>query len=85
MLYHYLSEKDEEFLIAHDFSKQEVLDGMNRLMRNARYADIIDIVEGTMISRDALHSRYRYKSGTNLVQKKGRVGEAPFYAASRDH
>ena len=26
-----------------------------------------------------------HESGTNLVQKKGKAGEAPFYAASRDH
>ena len=26
-----------------------------------------------------------HESGTNLVQKKGRVGEAPFSAALRDH
>ncbi len=26
-----------------------------------------------------------HESGTNLVQKKGGVGEAPFYAVSRDY
>ena len=50
MFYQYLSEKSEEFLIEHEFSKEEVLDGMNRLIRQAGYAGIIDIVEGTMIT-----------------------------------
>jgi hypothetical protein len=50
MFYQYLSEKEEEFLIEHDFSREEVLDGINRLMRQAGYADVIDIVEGTVIT-----------------------------------
>ena len=50
MFYQYLSEKEEEFLLEHDFSKEEVLDGMNRLMRQAGYADVIDIVQGTVIT-----------------------------------
>lgn len=50
MFYQYLSEKEEKFLIEHDFSREEVLDGINRLMRQAGYADVIDIVEGTVIT-----------------------------------
>ena len=50
LFYQYLSEKDEDFLIEHDFSKEEVLDGMNRLLQKSGYGDVIDIVEGTMIS-----------------------------------
>lgn len=50
MFYQYLSEKGEEFLIEHDFSREEVLDGISRLMRQAGYADVIDIVEGTVIT-----------------------------------
>lgn len=50
MFYQYLSEKGEEFLIEHDFSREEVLDGIRRLMRQAGYADVIDIVEGTVIT-----------------------------------
>ena len=50
MFYQYLSEKGEEFLIEHDFSREEVLDGIIRLMRQAGYADVIDIVEGTVIT-----------------------------------
>ncbi|WP_026509787.1 DUF6483 family protein [Butyrivibrio sp. LC3010] len=50
MFYQYLSEKGEEFLIEHDFSREEVLDGISRLIRQAGYADVIDIVEGTVIT-----------------------------------
>ncbi|WP_044916196.1 DUF6483 family protein [Butyrivibrio sp. WCE2006] len=50
MFYQYLSEKGEEFLIEHDFSWEEVLDGISRLIRQAGYADVIDIVEGTVIT-----------------------------------
>ncbi len=50
MFYQYLSEKREEFLIEHDFSREEVLDGISRLMRQAGYADVINIVEGTVIT-----------------------------------
>lgn len=54
MFYQYLSEKEEKFLIEHDFSREEVFDGIKRLMRQAGYADVIDIVEGTVITRNAL-------------------------------
>lgn len=57
MFYQYLSEKEEKFLIEHDFSREEVLDGINRLMRQAGYADVIDIVEGTVIGIDT-YSEY---------------------------
>ena len=50
LFYQYLSEKDEDFLIEHDFSKEEVLDGINRLLQKSGYGDVIDIVEGTMIT-----------------------------------
>lgn len=57
MFYQYLSEKGEEFLIEHDFSREEVLDGISRLMRQAGYADVIDIVEGIVIGIDT-YSEY---------------------------
>jgi hypothetical protein len=57
MFYQYLSEKEEKFLIEHDFSREEVLDGISRLMRQAGYADVIDIVEGTVIGID-IYSEY---------------------------
>jgi hypothetical protein len=34
LFYQYLSEKSESFLTEHDFSKEEVLDGMNRLRKS---------------------------------------------------
>lgn len=49
LFYQYLSEKDEDFLIEHDFSKEEILDGMNRLLHKSGYGDVIDIVNGTLV------------------------------------
>ncbi|WP_420330105.1 DUF6483 family protein [Pseudobutyrivibrio ruminis] len=46
LFYQYLSEKTECFLTEHDFSKEEVLDGMNRLIQKAGYGDVLNIVEG---------------------------------------
>ena len=45
LFYQYLSEKSESFLTEHDFSKEEVLDGMNRLIQKAGYGDILNIME----------------------------------------
>ena len=50
LFYQYLSEKGEEFLVEHDYSKEEVFDGIKRLMRQAGYSGVIDIVEGTAIT-----------------------------------
>ncbi len=49
LFYQYLSEKEEGFLTEHDFSKEEVLDGMNRLLQKSGYGDVIDIVNGTLV------------------------------------
>lgn len=49
LLYQYLSEKSESFLTEHDFSKEEVLDGMNRLVQKAGYGDLLNIVEGLQV------------------------------------
>ncbi len=46
LFYQYLAEKNENFLTEHDFSKEEVLDGMNRLVQKAGYGDVLNIVEG---------------------------------------
>ncbi|SER70385.1 hypothetical protein SAMN04487884_109113 [Butyrivibrio fibrisolvens] len=48
LFYQYLSEKEEGFLTEHDFSKEEVLDGMNRLLQKSGYGDVIDIVNGSL-------------------------------------
>ncbi len=45
LFYQYLSEKTECFLTEHDFSKEEVLDGMNRLIQKAGYGDVLNIME----------------------------------------
>ena len=50
LFYQYLSEKGEEFLVEHDYSKEEVFDGIKRLMRQAGYSGVIDIVEETAIT-----------------------------------
>ena len=44
LFYQYLSEKEEGFLTEHDFSKEEVLDGMNRLLQKSGYGDVIHVV-----------------------------------------
>ena len=49
LFYQYLSEKSESFLTEHDFSKEEVLDGMNRLVQKAGYGDLLNIVEGLQV------------------------------------
>ncbi|SDB68509.1 DUF6483 family protein [Butyrivibrio sp. INlla16] len=49
LFYQYLSEKSESFLTEHDFSKGEVLDGMNRLVQKAGYGDLLNIVEGLQV------------------------------------
>ena len=48
LFYQYLSEKEEGFLTEHDFSKEEVLDGMNKLLQKSGYGDVIDIVNGSL-------------------------------------
>lgn len=45
LFYQYLSEKTDCFLTEHDFSKEEVLDGMNRLVQKAGYGDVLNIME----------------------------------------
>ena len=37
VFYQYVSEKEEEFLQLHNYSREEALDGMKQLMENAGY------------------------------------------------
>lgn len=37
LFYQYLSEKEEDFLLRHDYTREEVLDGMKQLAKNAGY------------------------------------------------
>ena len=42
LFYLYLSEKNEDFLENNDFSKEEVLEGLKRIIENAGYGNLID-------------------------------------------
>ena len=44
LFYQYLSEKDENFLIQNNYSKEEVLDGLKQLMRKAGYDNLTDVL-----------------------------------------
>ena len=41
LFYQYLSEKDEAFLKEHDFSMEEVMDGLKMIAQNAGYGSLI--------------------------------------------
>lgn len=45
IVYQYMSEKGDEFLEQHDFSQEEVYDGLKRLAQSAGYGEVCDIVE----------------------------------------
>lgn len=45
LFYQYLSEKSDDFLQEHDFSKEEVLDGINMLMKNSGYGNLVNFLE----------------------------------------
>ena len=45
LFYRHLSEKEEEFLSRHNYSKEEVLDGMKQLAARAGYENILDTLE----------------------------------------
>ena len=40
LFYQYVSEKEEEFLTAHNYSKEEVLDGIKRLAEHAGHGEV---------------------------------------------
>lgn len=40
VFYQYVSEKEEEFLQLHNYSREEALDGMKQLMENAGYGQL---------------------------------------------
>lgn len=43
--YQYVGEKKEDFLRAHDYSKEEVLEGLKQLAEKAGYGEVLDIIE----------------------------------------
>ena len=45
LFYQYLSEKNEDFLQKNNYSKEEVLDGINQIMQKAGYDDVTKIME----------------------------------------
>lgn len=42
--YEYLGNKTDDFLVQHDFSRREVLDGLNDLIKMAGYSDLVDML-----------------------------------------
>ena len=44
VFYQYLGEKPDEFLEQHDFSKEEVLEGLENLAENAGYAGVLEMM-----------------------------------------
>lgn len=47
LFYQYVSEKDNDFLAAHDYSKEEALDGMKRLAEQQGYGQITSLLMET--------------------------------------
>ena len=45
LFYQYLSEKNEDFLQKNNYSKEEVLDGINQIVQKAGYNDLIKVIE----------------------------------------
>lgn len=43
LFYQYVGEKDDDFLIMHNYSKEEALDGIRALAENAGYGEISEI------------------------------------------
>lgn len=44
LFYQYVSEKEEAFLIAHNYSKEEALDGIKRLAQKAGYGEVNELL-----------------------------------------
>jgi hypothetical protein len=44
LFYQYLGEKEEKFLIKHNYSKEEVLDGIKNVMKHAGYGSIVEVL-----------------------------------------
>lgn len=45
LFYQYLSEKDENFLQKNNYSKEEVLYGIDRMIQKSGYKDVINIIK----------------------------------------
>ena len=53
VFYQYLGEKSDSFLEQHNFSRQDVLDGLNNLAECAGYAQVVDMMVDTKTGDDA--------------------------------
>ena len=53
VFYQYLGEKPDSFLEQHNFSRQDVLDGLNNLAECAGYAQVVDMMVDTKTGDDA--------------------------------
>lgn len=45
LFYQYLSEKEELFLKQHNYSQEEVLDGLKQLIKKSGYKDLINVID----------------------------------------
>jgi len=48
LFYQYVGEKNNDFLTSHNYSKEEVLDGLNALAEKSGYGEVADIVNVLM-------------------------------------
>lgn len=44
LFYQYIAEKDNDFLTAHNYSKEEALEGMKMLAKKAGYGDVCNVL-----------------------------------------
>ncbi len=47
LFYQYVSEKDNDFLVAHNYSKEEALDGIKKLAEQQGYGQITSLLMET--------------------------------------
>lgn len=45
LFYQYLSEKEERFLKQHNYSQEEILDGLKQLMKQSGYDGLMDFID----------------------------------------
>jgi hypothetical protein len=45
LFYQYLSEKEESFLKQHNYSHEEILDGLKQLIKKSGYKDLMDVID----------------------------------------
>ena len=45
LFYQYLGEQEDDFLKQHHYSREEALDGLKQLLRNAGFGDLTSVIE----------------------------------------